>query len=53
MIPQLKKISEDVGGNTDIDKLIADIEASKDAPSLVSLKDFIAKAATNPNTSGK
>ena len=46
VLPQLRKISQDAGGgNKDIDKLIADIEASTVAPPLVSLKEFIAHAA--------
>jgi hypothetical protein len=36
---------------TTFDKYIADIEASKDAPTLVSLKDFIAEASTSGDRS--
>jgi len=52
VLPQLKELSRDAdGGNKDINKLIADIEASKDAPPLVSLKDFIARASTDGDAS--
>jgi len=52
VLPQLKAMSRDAdGGNKDIVKLIADIEASTDAPPLVSLRDFIASAAANADNS--
>ena len=48
VLPQLKKASRDAGGgDKDLDKLIADIEASKNSPPLVSLHDFIARASTS------
>jgi len=54
VLPQLKKASQDAGGgDKDLDKLIADIEASKDMPPLVSLKDFIAKAAVSVDAPAK
>ena len=54
VLPQLKELNgHDGGGNKDLEKLIADIEASTDTPPLVSLKDFIAKASTNSDASRK
>ena len=39
------------GKNKDLDKLIADIEASTNAPTLVDLKEFIARASTKADDS--
>jgi hypothetical protein len=39
------------GEKEDLDKLIADIETTTDAPTLVDLKDFIAHASANVDTS--
>ena len=46
VLPQLrnKRSPKHADGVKNIDKVIADIEASKETPTLVSLKDFIAKA---------
>ena len=56
LLPQLRKKRTDSENEAKVfDKFIADIEASKDAPTLVSLKEFIAKASTsgNPSTNTK
>jgi len=48
VLPQLKEMSRHAGGkNKELDKLIADIEASTNAPTLVSLKDFVAHASAS------
>jgi hypothetical protein len=52
LLPQLRKNRPESPDSAKIfDKFIAEIEASKDAPTLVSLKDFIAKASTGGDTS--
>ena len=53
VLPQLrnKRPARDAEGVKNIDKAIADIEASEEAPTLVSLKDMIAKAAASGNPS--
>ena len=48
-----KKRPESADGAKAFDKCIADIEASTDAPTLVSLKDFIARASANGDNSDK
>ena len=54
VLPQLKKMSQDAdGGNKDINKLITDVEASTDAPTLVSMKDFIAHASASGGAPAK
>ena len=49
VLPQLRKKRPDKwpDGAKKFDKYIADIEAKTDAPTLVSLKDFIARAAVS------
>lgn len=48
VLPQLQEMSRRAAGkNKELDKLIADIETSTDAPTLVSMKDFIAHASAN------
>jgi hypothetical protein len=48
VLPQLrKKRPEWPDGAKAIDKCIADIESSKDSPTLVDLKDFIARTSTS------
>jgi len=48
VLPQLKEMSRHAGGgNKDIDKLVADIDASTDAPPQVELKDFVAGASAS------
>ncbi len=45
VLPQLREMSRRAGGkNKDLDKLIADIETTRESPTLVDLKDFIARA---------
>jgi hypothetical protein len=52
VLPQLREMSRRAGGrNKDLDKLIADIEASTDSPTLVDLKDFIAHASASGDAS--
>jgi hypothetical protein len=54
LLPQLRKKREATApaeALAAINMCIADIEASKDAPTLVSLKDFIAKASTSGDAS--
>jgi len=52
VLPQLKEMSRRAGDSSkDIDKLIADIEASTNAPTLVDLKGFIAHASANGDAS--
>ncbi|MCY3018734.1 MAG: hypothetical protein NTW87_06855, partial [Planctomycetota bacterium] len=52
VLPQLREMSRRAGGkNKDLDKLIADIEASTNAPTLVDLKEFIARASTKGDDS--
>ena len=52
VLPQLrKKRPESADGAKAFDKYIAAIEASKDAPPLVSLKDFIARASARGDAS--
>jgi len=52
VLPQLrKKRLESADGAKAFDKCIADIEASKDSPALVDLKDFIARASTSGDSS--
>ena len=54
VIPQLrKKRLERPDEAKSIDKAIADIEAAKDTPTLVSLKDFIARASAGSNDTKK
>jgi hypothetical protein len=54
VMPQLrKKRLERPDGAKIIDTAIADIEANKDAPALVSLKDFIARASAGSNDTKK
>ena len=55
VLPQLRKKC-DGNRRTEakaFDKCIADIEASKDAPTLVDLKNFIARASAEADTSNK
>ena len=48
VLPQLQAMSRRAHDkNQDLDKLIADIEAATDAPTLVSMKEFIAKASAS------
>jgi hypothetical protein len=52
VLPQLREILRRPGeGKKDLEKLIADIEASTDSPKLVDLKDFIAHASANGDAS--
>ena len=53
VVPQLrnKRPAKSPEAVKNIDKVIADIEASADAPTLVSLKDFIAKASAGGDAS--
>jgi hypothetical protein len=52
VLPQLrKKRPESADGAKAFDKCIAAIEASTDAPTLVSLKDFIARASASGDAS--
>jgi hypothetical protein len=52
VLPQLREMSQLAGGgNKALDKLIADIETSTDRPTLVSLKDFAARASTSGDAS--
>jgi hypothetical protein len=52
VLPQLREILRQPGeGKKDLGKLIADIEASTDSPTLVDLKDFIAQASAKVDTS--
>jgi hypothetical protein len=52
VLPQLRKKRPDSANEAKIiDKHIADIEASKETPTLVSLKDFIAKASASGDAS--
>jgi hypothetical protein len=52
VLPQLREMSRLAGGrNKDLAKLIADIETSTDSPTLVSLKDFAARASTSGDAS--
>ena len=53
VLPELRKKrpAEYADGAKNIDKAIADIEASTDSPTVVSLKDFIAHAAAGGDTS--
>ena len=52
VLPQLrKKRPESADGAKAFDKCIADIEASKDAPTVVSLKDFITRASASGDVS--
>jgi hypothetical protein len=55
VLPQLRKKRppEWPEGAKNIDNAIAEIEASKDSPKLVSLKDFITSAAKGKNASNK
>jgi len=51
MVPQLREAARRVSdwkeGVSAANKAIADIEASRDSPTLVDLKDFIARASTS------
>ena len=52
VLPRLRKKRSDwPAGAKAIDRCIADIEASKDSPTVVEMKDFIAHASTNPDAS--
>jgi len=52
VLPQLKEMSRRAGDSSnELDKLIAGIEASTNAPTLVNLKDFIAHASANGDAS--
>jgi len=52
VLPQLKEMSRRANGqNKELDKLIADIETATDSPTLVDLKDFIARASANGDAS--
>lgn len=52
LVPELRKRRPDwPEGAKAVDKCIADIEASKESPTLVSLKDFIAKASAGGDAS--
>jgi hypothetical protein len=55
VLPQLKEIlgRPRIEGKEALAKLIADIEASKDTPPLVNLKDFIAKASADASNNTK
>ncbi len=56
VLPQLRKKCEGTAppeALKAINKCIADIEVSNDAPTLVDLKDFIAHASANADTSNK
>ena len=52
VLPQLREILRRPDeGKPELEKLIADIEASTDSPTLVDLKDFIAQASANEDAS--
>jgi len=52
VLPQLKEMSRRARGrNKELDKLIADIETATDSPTLVDLKDYIARASASADTS--
>ena len=52
LLPQLREILRRPGeGKPELEKLIADIEASTDSPTLVDLKDLIAQASANGDAS--
>ena len=52
VLPPLREMNQRAGGeDKELDKLIADIETTKDSPTLVDLKDFIARASTSGDAS--
>jgi len=55
VLPQLKELRKQLATGSDlakkIDATIAYIETTKDSPTIVDLKDFIAKASANVDTS--